>query len=69
MSGNVNSGFGIVLLRLYSKRNAGYGTLSKAEYSLTLSHSRLRSPAFHPNYKRKKVGWGGSSYWLATLCC
>jgi hypothetical protein len=35
-----------------------------------LSHSRLRSPAFHPNYKGKGVGGEGLSYRIgwAHLC-
>jgi hypothetical protein len=37
-----------ILLRLYSESNVGNGTLS---------HSRLRNPAFHSNCKGKGVGW------------
>jgi hypothetical protein len=32
-----------------------YGTYAGADFNLTLSHSRLRSSAVHPNYKEKGV--------------
>ncbi len=47
-----------ILLRLYSESNVGNGTLS---------HSRLRNPAFYPNCKGKGVGWERSPNGWAQL--
>ncbi len=67
--------FGSMIKRLYSERSVGYGTLCyRADYNLTLSHCRLRSLAFHPNYKGNgRVGWGRSllvvgHMWELTSC-
>ncbi len=48
-----------ILLRLYSESNVGNGG--------TLSHSRLRKSAFHPNCKGKGVVWERVPYGWAQL--
>jgi hypothetical protein len=55
--------------RLYLKRNVGYdgaGPFAGSYYNLALNYSRLRSQAFHPNYKGKGDG-EGLSYWLGAF--